>query len=175
MSAQALIQKGKTVGRSGSFQNQIMSNNATVPAVGEYCTFLSYSDRSVGIVREWDETTLTAKIETCNTGAAGTNKQHGHQDWKHEPSGYFMTLCFKKGNWVQPYVEVVFTKEFIETIPHACIGIWLQRNNPLLFKQIYGDNIMPQNVVNGATRAAKRSSKVNVIFGVCDYHYDWSF
>jgi len=175
MTTQSLTQKGQRVGRAGSFQNQLMSNNATVPVVGEYCTFLSYSDRSVGIVREWDEKKLTVKIETCNTSADRTNKQHGHQDWKHEPSGYFKTLVFKNGNWVQPYIEVVFTKEFIKTIPSDYIGIWLSKNNPLLFKQIYDEDIMPQNIVDGVTRGAKRSPKVNVIFGVCDYHYDWSF
>lgn len=170
-----LAQKGQIVGRAGSFQNQIMSNNDTVPVVGEYCTFLSYSDRSVGIVREWDEKTLTARVETCNTVADGFNKQHGHQDWKHEPSGHFKTLVFKNGNWVQPYIEVEFTKEFRNSIPSPFIGLWLTKNNPELLQSVYSGQLMPQNVIEGVTRAAKRSSKVNVIFGVCDYHYDWSF
>jgi hypothetical protein len=175
-----LVQKGKRVGAAGSFINQMMSNNDTVPTVGEYCTFLSYTDRSVGIIREWNPDTLTVKIETCNTRADRSavvgELPMGHQNWIHEPSGYFTVLTFRKDGWYAIGTENVYTKEFLATLPAGMYaGMWMRKHNMDLHRQVYPEGCVHPVLVEGVTRAKKTYSKYNVIFNVCDYYYDWSF
>jgi len=35
--------------------------------------------------------------------------------------------------------------------------------------------VVPMVVVDGITKAKKTYSKINIMFGVCNYHYDWEF
>ncbi len=171
-----LIQTAK-VGVAGGFINQLYGNNNSEPKVDVYCTFCHYTDRTVGIVREWNKETLEVVIESCNTsyaGEPGTGYQ-GHQDWNHTPSGHLSKYKYIKTGWYKVGTEFVFTKKFRESIPSDYIGIWLRNNNPELADKIYGDHIMPCNYVEGVTRPKTTHSKVSVLFGVCDYYYDWSF
>lgn len=163
----------KKIGVAGSFINQLYGNNNTIPVIGEYCTFLHYTDRSVGIVRKFENNTVI--IEDCTTIAnPNTINQMGHQNWIHTPNGLFKTLVYKNNSWKQASKTVVFTKEFVKTIDSPYIGVWLRKNNPELFSKIYGDHIMPINVIEGITKSKIEYSKVNVIFGVSDYYYDWN-
>jgi hypothetical protein len=169
--------QSQKVGVSGSFINQVFGNNNSEPKVGEYCTFLHYTDRSVGIVREYDPKTMIAVVESCHTAADLSIKglDTGHQHWVHTPSGHTTRYQYRKNGWYALGTEVNFTKEFAATIPTACIGIWLRKNNPELLEQIYGGHIMPCNVVEGITKAKNTYSKTSILFGAADYYYDWSF
>ena len=74
----------KKVGAAGSFINQMYGNNNSIPVVGEYCTFLHYTDRTIGIVREIKDNTVV--IEGCETIAnKNTKNDIGHQNWVHNP------------------------------------------------------------------------------------------
>ena len=174
METTKLFNQTKKIGVAGSFINQMYGNNNSTPVVGEYCTFLHYTDRTVGIVRKIEKNIVT--IELCNTVADTTFKTDiGHQFWKHEPSGNMQTCIYKNGAWKSVSNTIVFTKEFIANIPSAYIGIWLKKNNPELFSKIYNDNIRPNEIIEGVTKAKKEYNKVSIIFGVCDYYYDWGF
>ena len=164
----------KNVGVAGSFINQMYGNNNSIPEIGEYCTFLHYTDRSVGIVRNIEGNTVT--IEDCTTMADKRFKTDiGHQFWIHEPNGNMRTYIYKNNAWKRVTTKVVFTKEFRESIPSECIGLCLRKNNPELFDKIYNGSVMPSVVIEGITKVAKEYSKESIIFGVCDYYYDWSF
>lgn len=166
--------------KSGSFFNYLMSNNASIPTVGNYCTFMHYTDRTVGIVREVSEDGKTVRIEDCDTTAlipeGMKSLPMGHQSWQHQPNGQFSTLRWMNGAWKSCSTEIVFTDEFRSTCPIASIGCWLQENNPELFAQIYDEEqIMPIKVVEGITKARKSYSPVRVLFNECRYYYDWEF
>jgi hypothetical protein len=161
--------------RGGSFQNWLMSNNNTLPVVGEYATIMHYTDRDVAIVRSISKDGMQCVIEDCDTVADGKNLQMGHQQWKHTPSGHTKTLRWYRGKWRVIGREIVFTDEFRKSIDSACIGHYLSKNNPGLFKQVYGNHCMPKNVVPGVTRERKTYNSIRILFGVCNYHYDWTF
>ena len=165
--------------KGGSFQNWLMSNNSTLPKVGEYATIMSYTDRDVAIVREVSADGMQCVIEDCHTvakrGQDGNYLPMGHQCWEHTPSGHKKTLRWYRGKWCIVGREIVFTEEFRKSIDSEFIGIHLHKNNPELLKQVYGDHHMPINVVPGVTREKKTYAPMRILFGACDYYYDWTF
>jgi hypothetical protein len=169
------------VGVAGSFFNQLMSNNDTLPQVGQGATELHYTDRSVYEVVEVSEDGNTCKIESLQAVAnPETANGHGHQNWIFKPTGHYKTLVWRKDAWYQKYVEVVFEPSFVkkcraEGIDY--IGMHLRKNNPELANQIWGTEgrPYPQNVVAGYTKAKTSYQKIKILFGQKDYYYDWSF
>lgn len=164
------------VGGAGSFINQMMSNNSTLPEVGKGATEMLYSDRRCYEVVEVSEDGKMVKLEYLNTRWDNTKPGGcGHQNWIHEPSGNYMTLVWRNGAWRQKFRNVEFTDEFRKTIPSTCIGIYLRRYDPELANKIYGDHIMPFNVIDGITKERFEYPKMNIIFGRKDYYYCWEF
>lgn len=172
-------QQARKIGVAGSFSNQMMGNNSTEPKVGEGATVLLYSDRHCYEVVSVSEDGNTAVLEALQAVANTDFKNgEGHQNWILNPTGHCSTVTWRKNAWYWVHTEVVFTKEFEDKMIAQgviFIGQHLRRNEPELCDKIYGDNPMPSRVVEGITRAKKAYSKVSIIFGVKDYHYDWSF
>jgi hypothetical protein len=176
---QDFIQK-KKVGVAGSFINQMMGNNNSLPKVGEFVTFLHYSDRKVGKVIQVSDDLSTVRIQCYDTRADLSNHPeglpHGHQCWIHEPSEEFATLEYSRGAWRQVYYSVTFTKRFREEMIQKYRTEYFVMHMPEDEKaEIYAGQVYPQNVVEGKTVKRKRTQPVSVIFGVCDYYYDWEF
>lgn len=166
------------VGQAGSFINQLMSNNASAPVVGEWATICFYSDRDVCKVVEVSNGGARAVVELYNTTATEEGKAigMGHQDWKHEATGGYETYVYRRGAWYREYTEVVYTKEFIAKAEAEGNEWALYRSlTKDQYEAVYGEAFMPANVVEGITKAKKAYSKVRVMFGVCNYHYDWTF
>jgi len=169
------IQKRK-VGVAGLFTNQLMGNNATLPVVGEGGTILHYSDRDCVEVLEVSEDGLTVKVEHLNAVAnPNTKNDIGHKNWILESTGQFSTIVWKNGAWRYAGHEVRFTKEFRESIPSEYIGMWLRKNNPELADRIYNGDTFPSVEIEGITKTHKIYNKISILWGVKDYHYDWSF
>ncbi len=177
----ANLTQRRKVGVAGSFINQIMGNNNTAPIVGQWATQLHYTDRTVLKVVEVSEDGKIAKLEYYQTSADKSvgNLPHGHQCWKHEPTGQFKTIQYRKDKWVTIGREIVFTKEFAVSIEEKynspCIGVMLSKHEPELCANIYAGDIRPQNIVDGITKEKKTYTPISIIFNACDYHYDWSF
>lgn len=168
-------QKSKLTQNTGSFINHLYSNNSTLPVVGELATILLYSDRHVVKVVEVSQCGRIVTLETMHTKAdLSVQCGEGHQNWIHEPSGYTYTIHWRKNAWKRKHVEYFFTKEFRDSIPCDCIGIWLSKNNKKLFDKIYNGHVMPQVEVDGITKAKNSYSVIKIIFGVNDYYYDWT-
>jgi uncharacterized protein YhfF len=172
-----LTQK-KSLKTSGSFFNWLMSNNESIPVVGDYATICFWSDRDVCIVREVSADFKRVVIEHCSTVAHESAKEigMGHQNWVHTPNGFFQTLVYRNGGWKVEGCDVVFTKEFIAKAESEGNdwSLWKSLTEQQ-YTEIYGDRSRPQNVVEGITRMKKTFSKINILFGVCNYHYDWTF
>lgn len=166
------------VGQAGSFINQLMSNNASAPVVGDWATICFYSDRDVCKVVEVTNGGARAVVELYSTTATEEGRKigMGHQDWQHEPTGAYETYVYRRGAWYSEGYEVVFTKEFIAKAEAEGNEWALYRSlTEDQYKAIYGDDCRPQNVLEGITKLKKTYSKVRVMFGVCNYHYDWTF
>lgn len=183
---EAKIQKHK-VGGAGSFFNQLMSNNATVPVVGEGATQMHYTDRSCFDVIEVSEDGTEVRLQYLQAEwDQSLPGGEGHQNWKLVPIDQFVTVVWRKhkqangqmASWMTRGREIVFTKEckaMCEKEGYDYIGQWLQKTRPEIAAQVYEGRPYPQNVVEGYTRAKTVYSKIRIIFGVKDYYHDWSF
>lgn len=164
-------QKAK-VGVAGSFINQMMSNNSTLPEVGKGATQMHYSDRSVFEVIEVSEDKKTVKLESLRAVGNGENLPMGHQEWKFEPTGHYITVVWKWKAWRQKIRVVKFTEEFIEKAQEFSLAKSL---TPEQRQEVYAGEVRPQNVVEGITYETFEYPKMKLIFGSKDYYYDWSF
>jgi hypothetical protein len=162
--------------QAGSFFNWLMSNNESVPVAGEFATIMSWTDRDVVLIHSVSSCGKKVVLEILNTIAdKSQNCQIGHQNWIHEQTGQFYSVEYRRGGWYQVGNEITFTQEFIDSIPSASIPAYLQKNNPELLEQIYEGDVWPRKVIEGVTKSKKVYSKIRILFGSCDYHYDWTF
>ncbi len=155
------------VGVAGSFFNQLMSNNSTLPVVGKGATQMHYTDRSCFEVVEVSEDGKTVKLEGLT--AAADRRQplpHGHQNWVLNPSGNFMTVQWRHNAWKQKSQQVMFTEAYAKTLGAKFHG-------SADYKKVYVDGKMV--VVDGITELKTDWHKIKLIFGAKDYYYDWSF
>lgn len=163
------------VGVAGSFFNQLMGNNSSFPVVGQGATIMHYTDRSVAEVVEVSPDGNEVKIEHLQaihdkTKAGG----HGHQNWLFQPTGRFETLVWKNGVWKIKSEKIVYTKEILQKMEEAKAWsvtdiISAEQKENLL------DEFCELRLVDGITKKKTVYTKVSIIFGVRDYHYDWSF
>jgi len=171
-------QKAK-VGVAGSFFNQLMSNNSSIPEVGKGATRMYYTDRDCYEVIEVSSDGKTVKLEILDAEwDKSLGGGQGHQNWILKPTGRFINVTWRQNAWRIIGKEIVFTPEFIkECVSNGIdyIGIWLRKNNPELADKIYDNNIMSKNVVNGYTKEKTTYTKIKILFGVKNYYYDWSF
>jgi hypothetical protein len=177
----------KKVGVAGSFINQMYGNNATAPKVGEFATIMHYTDRSVVKVAEVSEDLMTVKLEALRTSADLSHGPlaMGHQCWKHEPTGDVYTIQYRparkgskdqSGKWCRVGRTIEFTKEFRMAMEDLYQTEYFVSKMPAEEKQeLYAGEVYLQNVVEGKTKAKTTYTPLSIIFGVCDYHYDWSF
>ena len=167
------------IGAAGSFINQMMGNNSSLPVVGKGATQLHYTDRTAFDVVEVSEDGKTAKLEYLNAAWDRTKEGgQGHQNWLLTPTGRFVTVTWRNGAWRKVGCEIVFTEAFQKQCSDAginYIGMHLRKNNPELADMIYGGRPMPQNVVEGYTKEKKCYDKINILFGEKEYYYDWEF
>lgn len=160
-------QKAK-VGVAGSFFNQLMSNNSSVPVVGKGATQMHYTDRSCYEVIEVSDDGKIVKMEALDAefaGEAGT-AQMGHQNWILKPTGRFTTVAWRHGAWRQKSQKVMFTEEYAKTLNGKFHG-------SEDYKKCFVDGEMV--VVEGITELKTEWHKINILFGTKEYYYDWSF
>lgn len=171
-------QKAK-VGVAGSFFNQIMSNNSSVPEVGKGATLLHYTDRTCFDVIEVSPDGRTARLQYLNAEADRTKTLgEGHQNWILKPVDRFLTVTWRHRAWRTVGSEIVFTDKFMKECEEKgiyYIGHWMRKNNPELADKIWAGEIHPQNVIEGYTIKKTVYHKINILFGVKNYYYDWSF
>lgn len=168
----ALQQKSK-VGVAGSFTNQLMGNNSSIPVVGKGATELHYTDRTCYEVIEVSADLKTVKLERLEAKAnPATKNDMGHQNWILEPTGQFITVQYRGKGWKTVTEIVTFTKEWYDTHNVFPIAASL---TPQQKKAVYGNDIRPRHVVKGITRKKKEYHPIKLLFGVKDYYYDWSF
>ncbi len=155
------------IGVAGSFFNQLMSNNASVPEVGKGATQMLYSDRYCYEVLEVSDDGKTVKMEVLDAKWDNTKPGgQGHQNWILEPTGRFMTVSWRHNAWRQKGQKVMFTEQYAETL-----GAKFRGSED--YKKVFVDGEMV--VVEGITELKTEWHKINILFGQKQYYYDWSF
>jgi hypothetical protein len=162
-----------------------MSNNSSIPVAGEFATIMSYSDRHVVKVHSVSDCGKKVVLESVDTKADKTKYcEMGHQNWIHEPNGHLWSIEYRNNAWKKVHEVVEFTEEFMNSVPepyankkHDFINVvkYLQEQMPETYELIYEHDFLPMVHVEGVTKIRKQYHKVNILFGVARYYYDWEF
>ena len=163
------------VGVAGSFNNQLMANNSTLPVVGKGATEMHYTDRSCYEVIEVSKDYKTVKLEELSARHDKSKEGGmGHQNWILEPTGRFIHVYWKYGAWRTKKVEVLYEDAYYEA--------YEKRKREIGHKEAYAEMIAPLfdgngnlKFVEGKTKQKTNWDKMKLLFGVKDYHYDWEF
>jgi hypothetical protein len=168
------FKQSKKVGVAGSFINQMMGNNTSLPEVGKGATLLHYSDRTCYEVLEVSEDRLTARLEALDAEwDKSLGGGEGHQNWILKPTGNFCTVVWRNNAWRIKRTEITFTKAFKEEHKDAISFARLLTEKQRI--AVYQGKVRPVNVVEGITERKTVYHKISILFGVKDYYYDWSF
>ncbi len=157
---------------SGSVFNFLMSNNSTIPVVGEWATICLYSDRHVAKVVEVSKDCKKIVIEDYTTIGVGENLQMGHQSWEHSPSGYTRNLVYRQGAWREVIQDIVFDDVWYKKYQES--GQRFDKFIEPIESQLWDENGCLR-LLDGVSKIKTQYKKINIIFGVCNYHYDWEF
>lgn len=154
------------VGVSGSLINQLMSNNDRLPEVGKGCTQMHYTDRTCFEVVEVSKDYKVVKLEYLHPKADPTkSNQVGDQNWILEPIGRFITVQWRHNAWRKRIEYVDFIEKYLKD------GNF---HTTELYKSCF-DEDGNLKLIEGVTELKVAFDKMNLIFGVKDYYYDWSF
>ena len=176
------IQK-KAIGTDGSFFNQLMGNNETLPVVGEGATILLYSDRHAYDVIAVSEDGNRCTLRRCKakrTDGLGMSESQSYT-YTADENGGTMELVWKQkrgkeyGEWVEEITKIdwlpaLYKQAEAEGLP-GIVGML----TPEDIEAVCGKHFWPVNVVPGLTKARKVYHDVSVLFGVRKEYFDFSF
>lgn len=163
------------VGVAGSFFNQLMSNNSSIPEIGKGATRMSYSDRHAYEVVEISRDGKTVKLEALNAEHDKTKEGgQGHQNWILKPTGQFTTITWRNGAWRSIYSVVEFVDGYYEKFEKYESEVGYKKAHEEMIKPLLIDNGQ-LGLVQGKTKIKKSYPKMNILFGRREYYYDWEF
>lgn len=156
---EALKQKGmKPNSQTGSFINMLMSNNSTVPEVGKGATVLLWTYRHAYEVIEVSEDKKRVVVQKYNAKRIDSNGMSDSQQYEYkELLPNKRVIVWRRGAWR-------WEKECIEYVRPD-----VERKD-----EHYDENARLK-LIDGVTIKVKHYSKVNIIWGVKDEYYDYSF
>jgi hypothetical protein len=163
--------------QTGSVMNHIMSNNASVPVVGEGATMLLWSDRNAyEVVAVNDDNTIAviAPINAKRTDSNGISEVQEY-DYSDVDMNRQFVIVYRNGAWHRINHRIVFTKDFSAWV-EANGKEWRSEAHDDVRHAIYGDNnAWPQNIVEGKTRMSTKYSKISILFGSTEEYRDPCF
>jgi type II secretory pathway component GspD/PulD (secretin) len=169
----------KACKETGSFMNMLMSNNKTVPQAGKGATILSWTDRHAYEVVYVSKDGKT--VDMCPYHAERVDKDgmSESQTYKYEKlSANRIRLKWMRGAWRQVNDKVVFEDNFYKEYEDL-VNDDPNREKTDMLDKLYMKPLFDENgdlqLVKGKTKVKTEYSKVNVIFGVKDEYYDYSF
>ena len=167
-------QKGRKIGSAGSFFNQLMSHNSSIPEVGKGATLLFYSDRHAYEVIEVDEKKKMAVIQRYNPKRIDSYGMSDSQDYEYkELTEEKITLYYKWGSWKQKHNVVRFTDEAGKL--YGMFGRELHDAYQKAGGQYNDRRCFITSIIPGLTKMTTEWSSVNIIFGEKREYYDYSF
>ena len=153
---------------TGSLVNYIMGNNSSEPKVGEGATVLGWTDRHAYTVTSVSEDNMSCKIRKCKAIRIDSNGISEIQDYTYEEveTNPEIELVYRNGAWRHVNKQIVYTKDWAEKSIYEKkeAGVWGPKS----------EEIWPV-LIEGITKIKKVFSKINIVFGVRNEYYDYSF
>ena len=166
----------RTLKTTGSFFNWMMGNNNSMPIVGKGATVLCWTDRHAYEVLEVSEDQTECKIQKYAPKRLDKSGMSECQDYEYkELIGNIKNLVWKDskgGGWFSKYEVIEFIPKFVKNCGETFVVNSLTKEQR---KEIYQGECYPQKVVEGITKSYTRYSKINILFGVKEEYYDFSF
>jgi hypothetical protein len=154
---------------TGSLMNLVMGNNDTLPQVGKGCTLLMWTDRHAYEVMEVSEDSKRVVIQKYVPKRLDTNAYSENQNYEYSTlSGSCDVIVWKWGAWRRENKTIQFTEEYAKTIGPSFFG---SEEHAIL----YPNNATHPILIDGKTELKVSYEKVNIIWGVKDEYYDYSF
>lgn len=151
-----------------------MGNNESVPVVGEGATVLLWSDRHTYKITEVDIKKMTCTIQRYQPKRIDASGMSDCQTYEYmELTEETKHLVYRWGAWRQIIHPLRYTKEFSQK--HKDVFSLAQILTPEEKIAVYAGDVRIQNVIAGITERTTEYSKINIIFGVLDEYYDYSF
>jgi len=157
---------------SGSLVNYLMGHNDSVPEVGKGATICHWSDRDAYEVLEFDEKKKTVVIQRYVPKRIDNNGMGDSQTYEYkELTGSKITLYFKWGSWKTKHKKFVFTDEALKKYGTNYKTMHEE------FKAQGGKyaGAFIGSEVKGLTRSKNEWNSVNIIFGIKQEFYDFTF
>ena len=156
---------------TGSLTNLIFGNNSTIPVVGKGATLIYWSDRHAYEVMSVSDDLKTVVLQQYIPERVDKLGMSDSQQYKYEKlDGNNITIRYQHGAWKITGTTIVFTDEYNKKLEDREFyqQYLLNRENIWEFNGVL-------KLIDGITRVKKTYNKINVIFGVKDEHYDYSF
>lgn len=170
----------------GSLQNWLMGNNSSLPEVGKGATELSWSDRHAYEVIWVSEDRTECKIQRYKAERIDEYGMSEHQEYEYkELVGEPIHLVWRTtcgGAWFRKINEIRFVPKWIKEV-HEPTGnfSYFKSLSQEEFDFIYPSDEdskpsrVPMNVLKGVTKSYVKYIKYNIIFGIKEEYYDYSF
>jgi hypothetical protein len=166
-------QKFKTTMRlgkdTGSMMNWLMSAGSPAPEVGKGMTELHWSDRTAYQVMEISKDGKRVTVRQCKSkrvddlGMTDSGQIYDYSEL-HNTSN---VLVFRYGSWYWERKTINYTKEYIKA---NC-----NKDGSILFNKDFYDDDNNLKLMEGITYTKTLYEKANVLFGVQEEYYDYSF
>jgi len=158
-------QKGLRLGtQSGSFINSMMSSNKTVPEVGKGATTLHWSDRSTYEVMEVSNDKKHVIVRQYQPERIDNYGMSDSQQYKYEKLiDCDEVIVWKWNSWRWQRNHIEFIEGNMPKVGSAEYEDCFDKETGLLM-------LLP-----GITREVKTYPKVNILWGVLDEYYDYTF
>lgn len=165
----------RTLKSTGSFYNWVMGNNSTLPVVGKGATQLHWSDRWAYEVIWVSNDQSECTIKRYNTKRLDMLGMSDCQEYEYSQliDGSEINLVWKPkqgGCWCIEAEEINWTPEYMrKTMKGYCLDVLTKEQ----FDAVFSNG--PMQLVDGITRKTKKYYPMNILFGVKQEYYDFSF
>ena len=153
---------------TGNLMNYLMGNNSSIPVVGKGATILHWTDRSAYEVMNVSSDLKTVVIRQCRAKRIDTNAMSESQEYDYsELSDVDITIVWKYKAWREVQKKIMFTEKYFQTIGLNWHG---SPDSKLCF-----DNNGELKLIDGKTHVVTKYNKINILWGVKQEYYDFSF
>lgn len=177
------IQK-QSISKTGSFVNFLMGNNSALPVVGKGATKLMWSDRHAYEVVWVNEDRSECIIQEYIKKRIDKNGMSESQAYEYkELDGLDRKVVWRNkqgGKWCFEVKEINFIPKWIKEVHEKTGNFGYAKSlSTVDYKEIYFKNgehsQNPIKVVKGITKEYTRYYPVNILFGVKESYYDFTF
>lgn len=169
----------KKVGVAGSFINQMMGNNSSIPEAGKGATILHYSDRVAYSVKWVSDCKTKCIIQSAEMKYIGSGYGDERYEYTGNDIGHDINLEWSNRSkcWGIVSNVIEFDNKFLKFVENKYGNKYDSINIELKSRNInhFDENTHRLKLIEGITITKKAFSKVSIIFGIREQYRDPSF